>query len=70
MPGCEKIFETTNVPSAQGTYALLLNLPRAIHLRVGKFGAYRFPQGDYVYVGSAFGPGGLRARITRHLATN
>jgi Uri superfamily endonuclease len=26
-----------------------------------------FPAGDYIYVGSAFGPGGLRTRLGRHL---
>ena len=55
------------MPSSSGTYALFLNLPRAKDLRIGLFGAFQFPAGDYVYVGSAFGPGGLRARIARHL---
>lgn len=58
------------LPSACGTYALYLHLPRAEILRVGKFGTFRFSQGDYVYVGSAFGPGGLRARVARHMLAN
>jgi Uri superfamily endonuclease len=29
---------------------------------------YRLPAGEYLYVGSAFGPGGLAARVGRHLA--
>ena len=30
--------------------------------------AVSLPAGDYVYVGSACGPGGLRARLGRHLS--
>lgn len=59
-----------SIPSVSGTYALALHLPRAKNLRVGKFGRFYFPRGDYVYVGSAFGPGGLRARIARHARKN
>jgi Uri superfamily endonuclease len=34
---------------------------------IGKRGNYPVPRGWYIYVGSAFGPGGLRARCRRHL---
>lgn len=56
-----------NLPSLAGTYALHLNLPAAVTLKIGKMGVFSFPRGDYVYLGSAFGPGGLRARLGRHL---
>lgn len=69
-PETRKIFDLYNLPTSRGTYALLLHLPREKKLRVGRFGTFRFPQGDYVYVGSAFGPGGLRARLARHLRQN
>ncbi len=36
---------------------------------MGKLARQRFPSGYYVYVGSAFGSGGLRARVGRHLRT-
>ena len=36
-------------------------------LTVGRLGAFEFSPGSYVYVGSALGPGGLRARVARHL---
>jgi Uri superfamily endonuclease len=36
-------------------------------LQVGRLGKFSFPGGDYVYAGSALGPGGLKARISRHL---
>lgn len=54
------------LPTARGTYALLLYVPRATRIPIGKRGAFDFPRGYYVYVGSARGAGGLRARVTRH----
>jgi len=36
-------------------------------VEVGKLGLIRLIPGYYVYVGSAFGPGGLRARVQRHI---
>ena len=49
-----------------GTYALLLKLDKQERIAVGKLGAFDFPAGYYLYVGSALGPGGLRARLARH----
>lgn len=53
-----------NVP---GTYILLVRLDAPLRLVVGRLGRVDFPGGLYAYVGSAHGPGGLRARIGRHL---
>lgn len=39
----------------------------ATELEAGRLGRIRFDPGCYAYVGSAFGPGGLEARISRHL---
>jgi Uri superfamily endonuclease len=50
-----------------GTYALVLYLDHARMIRIGKLGSFIFPAGYYAYIGSAFGPGGLSARIQRHL---
>ncbi len=55
------------VPSRTGAYALVLYLPRAQRLAVGRLGTFRFPQGTYVYLGQAGGPGGLQARLRRHV---
>ena len=49
-----------------GTYALLLKLDRQERITIGKLGTFDFPAGYYLYVGSALGPGGLRARLARH----
>jgi Uri superfamily endonuclease len=56
-----------DIPRALGSYALHLRLTRSRLLTIGKLGTFDFPAGDYVYLGSAHGPGGLRARLGRHL---
>lgn len=48
-----------------GSYALVLRLPSRRKITVGKMGLVEFPQGYYIYFGSALG--GLRARLARHL---
>ena len=50
-----------------GTYALVLKSSSDQWIEVGKLGRLRVRAGFYVYVGSAFGPGGLKARIAHHL---
>ena len=50
-----------------GTYVLLLHLDTNETINVGKLGTADFPMGWYTYIGSAFGPGGLLARIKHHL---
>lgn len=55
------------IPATGGTYALLLACPRSRKLRIGRLGDGTIPPGWYIYVGSAFGPGGLRARCLHHL---
>ena len=53
--------------SGAGTYALVVALDRSHNISIGRRGRSYFPAGFYVYVGSALGPGGLRARVARHL---
>lgn len=50
-----------------GTYLLLLKVTAVADIKVGKLGELAIKPGFYVYSGSAFGPGGLNARIGRHL---
>jgi Uri superfamily endonuclease len=50
----------------RGTYALLVQLKQDTTIEIGRLGTFHFPAGYYVYVGSALGPGGLRARLARH----
>lgn len=53
--------------SEGGTYALLLCALRATSVRAGRLGEFGIRRGTYVYVGSAFGPGGVLARVRHHL---
>lgn len=54
------------IPAAPGTYVLVLHCSENRSIRVGRLGSFRLRPGWYLYVGSAFGPGGLRARIAHH----
>ena len=56
-----------NIPSKPGTYAITMQLAKSAEITVGKLGTFNFKPGYYTYIGSAFGPGGLKARIGRHL---
>jgi len=60
--------ELAALPAAAGTYVLVGSLQRGRRLRIGRLGLLWFPGGRYAYCGSAFGPGGLRARLRQHLA--
>ena len=53
-------------PAARGTYALFVRLDTAANIQVGRLGTFAFPGGCYAYAGSALGPGGLQARLSRH----
>jgi Uri superfamily endonuclease len=53
--------------SNRGSYALVLRLQRTLNLEIGRLGHHRFLPGFYIYLGSALGPGGIKARIQRHL---
>ena len=55
------------LPEAKGTYVLIVFVPQMKRLEIGRLGAHDIIPGFYAYVGSAFGPGGLRARIHHHL---
>jgi Uri superfamily endonuclease len=55
------------LPKTPGTYILFLSLEVPITTQIGRLGVFTVNPGLYAYVGSAFGPGGLRARLNRHL---
>ncbi|MEJ2061308.1 MAG: GIY-YIG nuclease family protein [Gammaproteobacteria bacterium] len=54
------------IPALPGTYVLVLESAMQGDLTVGRFGTLPMTAGYYLYVGSAFGPGGLRARLGHH----
>jgi Uri superfamily endonuclease len=49
-----------------GTYVLVLQSDSDDRISIGRLGSLNLRPGFYLYVGSAFGPGGLRARVGRH----
>ena len=56
-----------DIPDNKGTYCLLLHSDADKSIKVGALGKLNIQKGYYVYIGSAFGPGGLKARIGRHI---
>lgn len=66
MPTSERTPDAGDLPGTGGTYVLLLRLDLPAHLKIGRLGAFDFAPGWYAYVGSALGPGGLRARLSHH----
>jgi Uri superfamily endonuclease len=62
-----KAAMNNRLDSQPGTYALLLGLQVPAELQIGRLGQLRFDAPFYLYFGSAFGPGGLQARIKHHL---
>jgi Uri superfamily endonuclease len=56
-----------SLPASAGTYVLVMRLDASATVTVGRLGVFDLPEGVYLYVGSAHGAGGLRARVGRHL---
>ncbi|MGE3263755.1 GIY-YIG nuclease family protein [Methylocystis sp.] len=63
------VASAADAPATPGAYVLALRLGALLDVRVGKITA-RLPSGDYLYCGSAKGPGGMRARLARHMRKN
>jgi Uri superfamily endonuclease len=57
----------TALPREGGVYVLELDLTEEITVRAGRLGLVRLGPGRLRYYGSARGPGGLKARVQRHL---
>lgn len=54
--------------TSRGAYCLCIRVEKDLVLDIGALGQLTFPQGTYVYVGSAMN--GLEARLRRHLNTS
>ncbi len=55
------------LPDESGSYVLVLKVNHSRVLTIGRLGEVKLPAGVMAYAGSAFGSGGLRARLGRHL---
>jgi len=56
-----------NLPKDKGTYILIAQVLQLKRLQIGSLGDFDIIPDFYAYAGSAFGSGGLRARIGHHL---
>jgi len=55
-----------HLPKEAGAYLLLIDLDKALSGTI-RHRAFTLPPGLYFYAGSARGPGGIAARVARHL---
>jgi len=56
-----------DLPEDKGTYVLIASVLQMKRIEIGRLGLFDIIPGYYAYVGSAFGSGGLRARLGHHL---
>ncbi len=66
-PGLVTGDDPESLPAAPGAYLLLARLSMPLSLRIRTLPSVVLVAGRYVYAGSARGPGGIRARVARHL---
>lgn len=62
-----RIVDFDNPPAVPGAYVLIMEIKRPIKVAIGRLAETTLPPGRYAYAGSARGPGGIRARVARHL---
>ncbi len=55
------------IPTEPGAYVLVIELSAPLALGIATLPETTLAPGRYAYCGNAHGPGGLRARIARHL---
>ena len=55
------------LPADPGAYALVIEFDRPCRLAIATLAPATLAAGRYLYLGSARGPGGIRARVARHL---
>ncbi|NYZ15611.1 GIY-YIG nuclease family protein [Azospirillum sp. RWY-5-1] len=55
------------IPAEPGAYVLLVTLAEGVEVRLPGRAPVVLAAGRYLYCGSARGPGGLRARVGRHM---
>jgi len=55
------------IEAKSGTYLLVMQSTQQQQIEVGRLGVMQVEAGYYLYVGSAFGPGGVKARVSHHM---
>lgn len=66
--GRPRLFRTAeDIPVLSGSYILVIDLTETVVVASGREKPRALAPGRYLYCGSANGPGGLRARVARHM---
>jgi Uri superfamily endonuclease len=55
------------IPATPGAYLLLVKLRNVTFVKLPNRPSVSLVPGDYIYAGSANGPGGLKARVSRYM---
>jgi Uri superfamily endonuclease len=64
IPFC---LNADEAPSLPGAYAMAIELTDKVAVTLSGRSPIALPAGRYLYCGSAKGPGGLKARLSRHM---
>jgi len=67
IPSMTQQIWRKNLEPNPGTYMLILRAEETSWVCAGRLGRISVQPGYYIYVGSARGPGGLSARVGRHI---
>ena len=59
--------DVTGLPTVSGAYVLLIHLADSLPVKLAGRTEVTLPPGCYLYCGSARGPGGIKARVGRHM---
>jgi len=62
----KNFLKKCSIKPVPGTYALILQSFSKSKIQIGRWRQIDIVPGYYVYVGSAFGPGGVLSRVSRH----
>lgn len=59
-------FRHRQLSAEFGAYLLVVSLPASLDLTIPRYQGLALSPGRYLYCGSAYGPGGIAARVARH----
>ena len=63
----QELTSVDDISTRLGSYGLLIELSKDFSLSRPRFYGAVLKKGQYLYAGSAFGPGGIRGRVRYHL---
>ncbi len=66
--GARFLTDGATLPAIAGSYVLVVDLARPLALSLAGKAPVTLGPGRYFYAGSAHGPGGIKARVARHMS--